>query len=223
VDSVLYPAPGAGSARLCCVTGRAAIWNASESSGWRFCGTLSHIPSWADPLSAPDRRRGDGSGNNLFGIFFYIFTGLFPPIAIGVAVLRHRLWDIDIIIHRTLVYSILTVSLTVVFFGSVALLQSLFTTVIGHQSPAAIMLSTLAIVLLFTPLRRGIQERIDHRFYRHKYDAEQVLADFGTTLRDEADLESLTNSILGVIEETMQPTHLSLWLRKADSPLRDHQ
>jgi hypothetical protein len=162
-------------------------------------------------------------GDNLFGMLFFTITYSFPPVAIGVAVLRHRLWDIDIIIHRTLVYSILTVSLTVLFFGSVALLQSLFTTVIGHQSPAAIVLSTLAIAMLFTPLRRGIQERIDRRFYRHKYDAEQVLADFGTTLRDEADLDSLTNSILGVVGETMQPTQVSLWLCKADSNPKENQ
>jgi hypothetical protein len=161
-------------------------------------------------------------GDNLFGIFFFIIVGLFPAIAIGVAVLRHRLWDIDIIIHRTLVYSILTVSLTVVFFGSVALLQSLFTTVIGHQSPAAIVISTLAIAVLVTPLRRGIQERIDRRFYRHKYDAEQVLANCGMTLRDEADLERLTDSILGVVEETMQPTKASLWVRKADFVPREN-
>jgi len=162
-------------------------------------------------------------GNNLFGMLFFIITYSFPPVAIGVAVLRHRLWDIDILIHRTLVYSILTVSLTVVFFGSVALLQSLFTTVIGHQSPAAIVLSTLAIAALFTPLRRGIQARIDRRFFRHKYDAEQVLADFGTTLRDEADLDSLANSILGVVEETMQPTQISLWLRKAGPQISERQ
>ncbi len=154
-------------------------------------------------------------GTNLFAVFFYLTTGLFPPVAIGVAVLRHRLWDIDIFIRRTLVYSILTVILTLVYFGSVVVLQTLFTTVIGHHSPAAIVLSTLAIAALFTPARRRIQTFIDHRFYRQKYDAEKVLTAFGTTLRDEVDLDSLTNSILGVVKETMQPAHISLWLRDA--------
>jgi hypothetical protein len=152
-------------------------------------------------------------GNGLSAVFFYLITGLFPPLAIGVAVLRHRLWDIDLLIRRTVVYSFLTVILTLVYFGSVVVLQTLFTTVIGHQSPAAIVLSTLAIAALFTPLRRRIQTFIDRRFYRQKYNAEKVLTAFSTTLREEVDLDSLTNSIQGVVKETMQPAHVSLWLR----------
>jgi hypothetical protein len=156
-------------------------------------------------------------GSTLFGVFFFTFTGLFPPIAIGIAVLRHRLWDIDIIIRRTLVYSILTVVLSLIYFGSVVLLQSLSQIIIGHPSPVMTVVSTLAVVMLFTPLRRRIQERIDRRFYRQRYDAEQVLADFGITLRNEAYLDRLTHSILAVIEETMHPAQVSLWLRKTDS------
>jgi len=151
-------------------------------------------------------------GNNLFAMIFYITVGLFPPVAIGVAVLRHRLWDIDLIIRRTLVYSILTVILALVYFVSVTLLQSLLTTSIGHQSPTAVVLSTLVIAALFTPLRRGIQARIDRRFYRKKYDAEQVMSAFNSLLREEVDLDYLTNSIQGVVEGTLQPAHVSLWL-----------
>jgi hypothetical protein len=152
-------------------------------------------------------------GDDLIGIVFYLTAGLLPPLAIGVAVLRYRLWDIDLIIRRTLVYSILTVSLTLVYFASVVILQNLFTTVASQQSPAAIVLSTLTIAALFTPFRRLIQTFIDRRFYRKKYDTEHVLASFSTTLREKVDLDQLTNSILVVVEETMQPAQLSLWLR----------
>jgi hypothetical protein len=157
-------------------------------------------------------------GNDLFGVVFYLAAGLLPPLAIGVAVLRYRLWDIDLVIRRTLVYSILTVSLTLIYFGSVVVLQSLFTTVAGHQSPAAIVLSTLTIAVLFTPFRRHIQTFIDRRFYRKKYDTERVLASFSTTLKEKVDLDQLTNSILVVVEETMQPIQLSLWLRDGNRP-----
>jgi hypothetical protein len=154
--------------------------------------------------------------NTLFSLLFFTAMGLFPPLAIGIAVLRHRLWDIDLIIRRTLVYSILTVILTLIYFGSVAGLQSLFTTVVGHESPAAIVFSTLAIAASITPLRKAIQEYVDRRFYRHKYNAEQVLASFSATLREEIDLDHLTNSISEMVEETMKPAHVSLWLREVD-------
>jgi hypothetical protein len=157
--------------------------------------------------------------NNLSSLLFFIFIGLFPPLAIGVAVLRYRLWDIDLLIRRTLVYSILTVILTLIYFGSVVSLQELSQLITSqHESPVVTVLSTLAIVALFTPLRRRIQERVDHRFYRQKYNADQVLAKFSTTLREEVNLEQLTNSILEVAEATMQPVHLSLWLSQASSP-----
>jgi hypothetical protein len=157
-------------------------------------------------------------GNNLFGMIFYITAGLLPALSIGVAVLRYRLWDIDLVIRRTLVYSILTVSLTLVYFGSVVVLQSLFNTVIGRQSPAAIVLTTLMIAALFTPFRRLIQTVIDRRFYRKKYDTERVLASFSATLSEKVDLDQLTNSILVVVEETMQPAQLSMWLRDGQRP-----
>jgi hypothetical protein len=154
-------------------------------------------------------------GNSLFALIFYITVGLFPPLAIGVAVLRHRLWDLDLIIRRTLVYSTLTVILSMIYFTSVTLLQELFTTASGQQSPTAVVLSTLVIAASFTPLRRAIQERIDRRFYRRKYDAEQVMTSFSRILKEEVDLDYLTNSIQGVVEGTLQPAHVSLWLRQA--------
>jgi hypothetical protein len=161
--------------------------------------------------------------NTFFSLLFFTAMGLFPSLAIGIAVLRYRLWDIDLIIRRTLVYSILTVILTLIYFGSVAGLQSLFTTVVGHESPVAIVLSTLAIAASITPLRKRIQEYIDRRFYRHKYNAEKVLASFSATLREEIDLDHLTNSILEVVEETMKPEHVSLSLREVDVQPRERQ
>jgi hypothetical protein len=153
-------------------------------------------------------------GNSLYSLVFYLTVDLFPPIAIGVAVLRHRLWDIDLIIRRTLVYSTLTVVLSLIYFGSVTLLQGLFTSASGHGSPSAVVLSTLVIAALFTPLRRGIQDRIDRRFYRQKYDAEQVMLAFSQILKEQVDLDYLTKSIQGVVEGALQPAHLSLWLSK---------
>jgi hypothetical protein len=155
--------------------------------------------------------------DNLSSLIFFIIIGLFPPLAIGVAVLRYRLWDIDVIIRRTVVYSILTVILTLIYFGSVIALQELSQAILGeHQSSFATILSTLVIAALFTPLRRGIQNSIDRRFYRNKYTTEKVLAAFSTTLRNEVDLDELKSSILEVVEGTMQPDHISLWLRDTD-------
>jgi hypothetical protein len=135
------------------------------------------------------------------------------PVCLGFSILRYRLWDIDLIIRRTLIYSSLTAALALVYLSSVVLLQSLFGTLTGeHQSELVTVISTLAIAALFVPLRRRVQAGIDRLFYRRKYDAERVLAAFSVTLRDEVDLDRLSNSILGVVDETVQPAHVSLWL-----------
>ena len=136
-------------------------------------------------------------------------------ISIVVAVLRHRLYDIDIIINRTLVYGSLTVLLVLVYFGGVAATQAVFTALTGQeeQQQLAIVVSTLVIAALFTPLRRRIQAFIDRSFYRRKYDAAKTLEEFSLKLRDETDLRALRGDLVGVVRETMQPTHVSLWLR----------
>jgi hypothetical protein len=146
---------------------------------------------------------------DLFGLVLLVI-----PISIGIAILRYRLWDIDVIIRKTLVYTVLTALLALVYFGSVVLLQRLFGTVTGvEQSPLALVVSTLVIAALFTPLRRRIQAWIDRRFFRMKYDAEQVLARFALTARDETDLDALTAEFARVVEETMQPERVSVWIK----------
>jgi hypothetical protein len=138
------------------------------------------------------------------------------PIAVGFAVLRYRLYEIDIIINRTLVYGLLTVSLALVYFGGVTGLQRLLAPAVGQDGQLAIVASTLAIAALFNPLRRRIQELVDRRFYRRKYDARKTLEEFGAKLRDETDLEALNGELLAVVRETVQPEHVSVWLREPD-------
>jgi hypothetical protein len=137
------------------------------------------------------------------------------PVAIGIAVLRYRLYDIDLVINRTLVYGSLTISLVLVYFGGVALLQRLFLALTGGASQLAVVASTLIIAALFNPLRRRMQGFIDRRFYRRKYDAARTLETFSAKLRDETDLEKLGDDLVRVVRETVQPAHTSLWLRPA--------
>jgi hypothetical protein len=143
------------------------------------------------------------------------------PIFTGVAIARYRLYDIDIVINRTLVYGALTAALVAVYFGGVATLQAIFRALTGQeqQPQLAIVVSTLAIAALFNPLRRRIQSFIDRRFYRSKYDARKTLESFSAKLRDETDLQALNNELVSVVRETMEPSHVSLWLRP-DPPLR---
>ena len=137
------------------------------------------------------------------------------PVAIGIAVLRYRLYNIDRIINRTLVYGSLTAILAGVYFGGVTATQALLRTLTGQQElpQVAVVASTLVIAALFTPLRRRIQSFIDRRFYRRKYDAAKTLEGFSTKLRDETDLEALRGDLVEVVRETMQPAHVSVWLR----------
>jgi hypothetical protein len=152
-------------------------------------------------------------GNLLEDAVTLSFAGI--PVAIGFAVLKYRLYDIDVVINRTLVYGSLTVMLAVVYFGGVATTQAIFQTLTGQeeQPQLAVVISTLLIAALFNPLRRRIQSFIDRRFYRSKYDARKTLEAFSAKLRDETDLEALNNELVGVVRETMQPAHVSLWLR----------
>jgi hypothetical protein len=152
-------------------------------------------------------------------VFGWMLIGL--PTAIGIAVLRYRLYDIDVVINRTLVYGALTVSLALVYFGGVVGLQRLLSPVVGESNQLAVVASTLAVAALFTPLRRRIQSFIDRRFYRRKYDARKTLEAFSTKLREASDLDGLNGELLAVVRETVQPEHVSLWLRPAVQPERN--
>jgi LytS/YehU family sensor histidine kinase len=134
------------------------------------------------------------------------------PIAVGIAVLKYRLYDIDLIINRALVYVTLTVLLAAAYVGGVVGLQAAFRTLSGQESTLAIVASTLAIAALFSPLRRRVQGFVDRRFYRRKYDARKTLVSFSAKLRDETNLETLNDDLVGVVRETMQPKHVGLWL-----------
>ena len=153
-----------------------------------------------------------GLNNNFGGIMVNTAT-IGPALGVGVALLRHRLYDIDILIRRTLQYSLLTGLLALIYFGSVILLQTGFRTLTGQtNSPIITVLSTLGIAALFNPLRHRVQDFIDRRFYRKKYNAEQALAQFATIARDEVDMDKLIAALIGVVQETMQPERVSVWL-----------
>jgi hypothetical protein len=140
------------------------------------------------------------------------------PVFTGIAIVRYHLYDIDILINRTLVYATLTAMLTLVYFGGVAGLQELLSPVMGESNGLAVVASTLLIAALFNPLRRRIQTFIDRRFYRKKYDARKTLESFSARLRDETDLKTLNEELVDVVRETMQPAYVSLWLRPDQTP-----
>jgi hypothetical protein len=166
------------------------------------------------------------SPTSVAGALFFLASPVLPtlgflliPSSITMAILRSRLWEIDVLINRTLVYGTLSISLALVYVGLIFGLQYLLRGIISQNNDVAIVVSTLAIAALFQPLRHRIQAIIDHRFYRRKYDAAKILEAFGTTLRNEVDLNQLREHLLNVVQETMQPAHVSLWLRKPDSKL----
>ncbi|HLX56256.1 MAG TPA: hypothetical protein VKR83_04460 [Ktedonobacteraceae bacterium] len=151
----------------------------------------------------------------------YLILAVFP-LGLGIAILRYRLWDIDVLINRTLVYGTLSALLVGLYIGLILALQALVHVVTGSlsQQPLVIVVSTLVIAALFQPLRRRLQTIIDRRFYRRKYDAVKVMAAFSSTLRQEVDLDQLRQQLLAVVQETMQPVHISLWLRQPE-PFRE--
>ena len=157
-------------------------------------------------------------GNTFIGYLAILLI----PISIGIAVLRHHLFDIDLIIKRTLVYGSLTVILAAFYEGTIVVLQHLFRVLTAQESQVAAVASTLAIAAMFEPLRRRIQNLVDRRFYRRKYDAEKALEAFSARLKYETDLEELNNQLVGVVRETMQPAHVSLWLRSGTASKDEH-
>jgi hypothetical protein len=198
-----------------------------EQTKWVVFGTVSAaLGVVAFELPFP------GSPLNQFNPLFAlaIEAGLYAsllliPLSIGVAILHNRLWDIDIVINRTLVYGALTATLAAVYFGGVATVQAIFRTLTGQeeQPQLAIVVSTLVIAALFNPLRRRIQSLIDRRFYHRKYDARKTLEAFSAKIRDETDLDALSDDLVGVVRETMQPAHVSLWLRPDTATKKNEQ
>jgi hypothetical protein len=183
-------------------------WFAYAASILATCATLTYVVSEAT-----------GAGWVRWVSFVPAMVGFVGmPIAVGIAVLRYHLYNIDLLINRTLVYGTLTVTLALVYFGGVTATQAIFRTLTGQGSTFAIVVSTLVIAALFNPLRRRIQSFIDRRFYRRKYDARKTLEAFSAQLRNETDLDALSDDLVGVVRETMQPAHVSLWLRPETAP-----
>jgi hypothetical protein len=152
----------------------------------------------------------------------FVLSFLLIPLSISVAVLRSHLFDIDVLINRTIVYGLLTAMLIGLYFGAIVVLQRLFVATTGEKSTLAVVASTLAIAALFNPLRRRTQLFIDRGFYRNKYDARKTLESFSAKLRDETDLDALSDDLVGAVRETMQPEHVTLWLRP-DTGSRNRQ
>jgi hypothetical protein len=188
-----------------------------------FVGLLAFLMTTLGLLIVPEVMSG-GGGSLPSWLQFLIYVGNLSfagvPVAIGLAILRYRLYAIDLIINRTLVYVTLTATLALVYLGGVTATQTVFRVLTGQeqQPQLAVVISTLVIAALFNPLRRRIQGFIDRRFYRSKYDARKTLETFSAKLRDETDLDALSGDLVGVVRETMQPAHVSLWIRPDTLP-----
>jgi hypothetical protein len=185
-----------------------------------FLAVLATTPSLRQPTAA-------GMAAFLVGNYMWLLFGSALPVTLLIAIFRSGLWDIDVVIRKTLVYALLSGLLGLVYFGGVTLLQSFLTAdhgplaageaVSGQPSPVVIVVTTLAIAALFNPLRRRIQDFIDRRFYRRKYDAEKALAEFALAARSQTDLPTLTISLINVVQDTVQPEQVSLWLKQQDT------
>jgi hypothetical protein len=184
-------------------------------AGAIMCAVIATGPFlWSLPSSSP--------GVTLIWPVLFFSAASTIPVAVGIAIMRYRLYDIDRIINRTLVYGLLTAILVGIYFGGVTATQALFQTLSGQEQLPQLLVvaSTLVIAALFNPLRRRIQAFIDRSFYRRKYDAAKTLEGFSMKLRDETDLNALSDDLIGVVRETMQPAHVSLWLHP-DPALKD--
>jgi hypothetical protein len=182
-------------------------------SGVVFCAVFAIAPVlWYLP---------DSPGTEWIWTVLFLLGASTIPVAVGIAILRYRLYDIDLLINRTLVYGTLTAMLALVYFGGVATTQAVLRALTGQDSQLAIVVSTLVIAALFNPLRRRIQGFIDRRFYRRKYDAAKTLEAFSSRLREETDLDALSDDLVTVVRETMQPAHVSRWLHPDTASKKD--
>ncbi len=154
----------------------------------------------------------------VIGPILLLIAHFLLPVGVGIALLRYRLWDIDVLINRTVVYGLLTATLLAIYLLLVFAGQFLLAHILGPNNAVVLVVSTLVVAALFQPLRRRLQQMVDRRFYRKKYDAVRTLEAFSATLRSEVDLSQLRQHLLGIVQETMQPTHVSLWLRQ---PIRE--
>jgi hypothetical protein len=176
---------------------------------WGVLLLLSSIPYYSLNGSVSSGSLPSGQS---FAVLWY-FSLLILPASLTIAVVRSRLWEIDVIIRRTLVYSLITACLTGIYFGSVVIFQTLFSLLGSQQSPAVMVISTLIIAALFTPLRRKIQRLIDRRFFRQQYDAQQTLLAFSAALKKEIDLEGVSALLVDVVDKTIAPESVKLWIR----------